>query len=245
MKSFKLAFVVFAVLGLVSQLPAEAALITVVNSKNSADETRNVSGFSGVSSAGSYNVYITMGNTENLRMEGDSEQISLIETVVEEGTLRIRTQKNSRNWNSGFRNRVNIYITAKSLKSITLSGSGNIEVKNVVSGNELTTSLSGSGDISVTTDVKNYVASISGSGGINTKGSAENAKISVNGSGGFSGSNLKTSVASARVAGSGGITIHADKALDATTAGSGHIRYSGNANVVAHKAGSGSISRRN
>ena len=46
-------------------------------------ETRNVSGFHGISSGGSFNVYITLGNQESLRLEGDADVLKEIETVVE------------------------------------------------------------------------------------------------------------------------------------------------------------------
>ena len=227
-----------------SQLDASSALITVVNSKKiAADETRNVSGFSGISSAGSYNVIITMGNTESLKLEGDAEQIAEIETVVEEGILKIRNKKRSGSWNRNWNGKVNVYVNAKALKSITLSGSGDIDVKGVVKSADVTTTLSGSGSISLTVDAKNYAATISGSGEIEVKGKTENAKINVNGSGDFEGDGLRTSVASARVSGSGDISINADKALDAAMSGSGNIRYGGNANVKSTKSGSGRISK--
>ncbi len=227
-----------------AHLEASSALITVVSSKiKPADETRNVSGFSGISSAGSYNVIITMGNTEGLKLQGDAEQISQIETVVEEGILKIRNKKRNGSWNTGWTSKVNIYVNAKTLKSITLSGSGDIDVKGVVKSTDVTTTLSGSGSISLAIDATNYAATISGSGEIEVKGKTENAKISVNGSGDFEGDDLRTSVATARVSGSGDISINANKALDATMSGSGNIRYGGNANVKSTKSGSGRISK--
>ena len=50
-------------------------------------EERNVSGFKGISSSGSYDIKISMGNKESLKLEGDVEAISDIETVVENGIL--------------------------------------------------------------------------------------------------------------------------------------------------------------
>ncbi len=244
MRYFKnsLALLVFLVAS--AQLDASSALITVVNSKKAvSDETRNVSGFNGISSAGSYNVIITMGNTEGLKLEGDTEQISEIETVVEDGTLKIRNKKRSGSWNRGWTSKVNIYVNAKSLKSITLSGSGDIDVKGTVKSTDVTTTLSGSGSISLTVDATNYAATISGSGEIEVKGKTENAKINVNGSGDFEGDGLRTSVASARMSGSGDISINADKDLEAAMSGSGNIRYGGNANVKSTKSGSGRISK--
>ncbi|MEJ7694248.1 head GIN domain-containing protein [Daejeonella sp.] len=235
---------VLALLVASSHLESYAALITVVNSsKTFADETRNVSGFTGITSAGSYNVTITMGNTESLRLEGDAEQIAEIETVVEGGVLKISTKKRTgsswNNWNS----KVNIYVNAKSLKSITLSGSGDIDVKGVVKSTDVSTVLSGSGSIELAMAATNYSATISGSGRIKASGHADNAKITVAGSGDFEGNGLRTNVTSAKVSGSGDISVNADKTLEAAMSGSGNIRYSGSANVKSSKSGSGRISK--
>jgi hypothetical protein len=244
MRIFKPYLAVFALLTISSQLDAASILASPVNTRKMlSDETREVSGFSGISSAGSYNVFITMGNTESLKIEGDSEQISLIETVVEDGILKIRTKNRNKSWKQNFNGKVNIYVTAKSLEKITLSGSGNIKVSGVVKANDLNTTLSGSGSISLSVDADNYTATISGSGGINVKGNAENAKINLSGSGSFEGRDLKTSATTARVNGSGGVRIQADKSIEAAMSGSGNIRYSGNASVRSTKSGSGNISK--
>lgn len=244
MRIFKTPLLLLTLCAMSSQLIASKAINPVENHiKTILDENRNVSGFSGISSAGSYNVFITMGNTESLKIEGDSQQISEIETVVEDGTLKIRNKNRVKGWKQNFNGKVNIYITAKSLRNITLSGSGNIDVKGVVKSEDIQNTLSGSGSISLAIDAENYTATISGSGGIKVKGNAENAKINLSGSGNFEGRDLNTSNTTARVNGSGGIRIHADKAIDAAMSGSGNIRYSGNASVKTTKSGSGSVSK--
>jgi hypothetical protein len=244
MRYFKNYLALLAFLIASAQLDASSALINVVKSKKiAADETRKVTGFTGLSSSGSYNVIITMGNSESIRLDGEAEQIAEIETVVEEGTLKIRNKKRTGSWNNNWRGKVNIYVNAKSLKNITLSGSGDIDVKGTVKSTDLATTLSGSGSITLTLDATNYAATISGSGEINASGKADNAKINVNGSGDFDGNGLRTNVASAKVSGSGDISINADKALDAAMSGSGNIRYSGSANVKSTKSGSGRITK--
>lgn len=244
MRSFKTCLVILTFLVASAHLESYSTSITVVSSKKIvADENRNVSGFSGISSSGSYNVTITMGSTESLRLEGNAEQIAEIETVVEDGILKIRNKKRTGSWNNNWTGKVNIYVNAKSLKSINLSGSGNIDVKGVVKSTDVSTTLSGSGGIALTVDATNYSATISGSGEIKARGKADNAKINVNGSGDFDGDGLRTNVTSAKVSGSGDITVTADKALDAAMSGSGNIRYNGAASVKSTKSGSGRISK--
>ncbi|PWG80029.1 head GIN domain-containing protein [Pararcticibacter amylolyticus] len=205
-------------------------------------EERQVRGFNAVHSAGAFDVYIKMGTTENLRLEGDEEQISKIETEVENGILKISYKRgiNFRGWNN---KRVSVYITARSIEGLALSGSGNMEVTGTVRSTKLNTKVSGSGNIRFTAAVSTLNASISGSGKIKASGSAGSADIAISGSGEFSGKELKTSDSNIKVSGSGNAYIHADKSLNAVVSGSGDVFYSGNPAVRQSKSGSGRISR--
>ena len=218
-------------------------LVNIVKTKKLNGEQRNVSGFKGVSSSGSYNVKITMGSKESLRLEGDEDVIKEIETVVEDGILKIKNKKHfDRTWRSS-KGKVNIYITAKTLNSITLSGSGDISVDGLVKSNRLTNTLSGSGSISLSTAAEEYIGTISGSGEITVSGKADKANIKIGGSGDFKGRNFKTLAADIKVSGSGNVSIGAENTLDAVVSGSGDILYSGNPKVSKTKNGSGNISR--
>jgi hypothetical protein len=237
----------FTILLFVISISKPACAITenksLKNNKNTIDETRSVAGFSGVSSAGNYTIYITMGNKESLRLEGSAEVLKEIETKVENGVLRIGRRKilNKRSWTNT--ERIYIYIEAKTLHSLSVVGSGDIKVSGVVNATKLSTSISGSGNISLEMDAKSYVALISGSGEIEAKGKSENTSITIAGSGDFEGANLESEIANAKISGSGDIVITVNKALDALVSGSGDIKYGGNPSVKYSKSGSGNISK--
>lgn len=244
MKKIKNLFAIAILLIADIQITNAASLITINQSNKAFDtEDRQVSGFSGISSSGSFNIIVTMGNTETLKLEGDKETISEIETKVESGILKIsRNKEYTNNWNSS-KGKVTIYITAKSLNSLTQSGSGDMKVDGTVKADRLATTLRGSGSISLTADAKNYSGTISGSGEINVKGNTDHAKVTIAGSGEFEGKNLRSDDADIQISGSGDASITAEKTLDAVVSGSGNIRYSGNAQVTKTKNGSGSVSK--
>ena len=216
-------------------------LLNNINNDISIEE-RQVSNFNGISSSGAYDVYIKMGNTESLKIEGDGDLIKNIETKVEEGTLKIRNSKTSSGWNWNNR-KTKIYITAKSLNHLSLSGSGEMELSNTIKTDKLNTSVSGSGSIRLDVTTKIYNAAISGSGKINASGITQSANIAVSGSGEFEGRKLNTKTADIKVSGSGNVLIHADDHLNAHLSGSGNITYSGNAQVNQVKSGSGRITK--
>ncbi|MXV16050.1 head GIN domain-containing protein [Hufsiella ginkgonis] len=213
----------------------------VIKHTPSDSETRQVSGFHGIASGGSFNVTVNIGSQESLKIEGDSEVLAKIETVVEKGILVIRTKRGMNwGWNTG---KVNVYVTARSLSTLTCSGSGSITVEDRLKSAELNTVVSGSGSIRLSADTKDYNAVISGSGSISIAGSATDASILVSGSGGFRGSDFSTSSTSVKVSGSGSVHVAAEKTLDAKLSGSGSVRYSGNAQVSMVKSGSGSVKK--
>lgn len=204
------------------------------------EETRQVSGFHALSNSGSIEVEVRFGNRESVRLEGDGDLLREIETVVEDGTLKIRYRRGVRF--DGFRSgKVKAYVTARRLNALSMSGSGSIQVSGPVTGDELAASLSGSGWISVESNVSELNAAISGSGRIAVHGRAERSNVSLSGSGRFQGEKLKSRQASVKISGSGNVYIHADAQLDASISGSGNVHYSGNAVTNVRTAGSGKV----
>jgi len=205
-----------------------------------ADETRPVSGFHGVSNSGSIKVEVTLGNTESVRLTGDDDLIDEIETVVENGILKIR-YKNQRRTEGRQWGTVTAYVAARRLDALSQSGSGSIIVSGRISGDELNGALSGSGSLTFDADVAECNASISGSGRITVNGKAERTNVTLSGSGRFSGEKLKSGSASLQLSGSGNIFIYAENQLNASISGSGNVHYSGNAQTNVRTSGSGRL----
>jgi hypothetical protein len=228
---------ILLLLPLISVAGARTAI--AINEKIAIDEDREVSGFTGVASSGPFDVYIKLGSKESLRLEGDEEVIVDVVTKVEKGILLVHMKKNKiiRNFN----HKVKVYITAQSLESLTVSGSGNMQVDGRIKADDFAATVSGSGNLDMILECDNLAASISGSGRINTSGSSDNAHIVISGSGNFDGKKFETNEADIKVSGSGNASIHADDSLSAILSGSGNIRYSGNAKVNLIKSGSGGV----
>lgn len=205
------------------------------------NETRHVSGFHAISNSGSIALEVRLGGDETLRLEGDGEAIRNIETVVEQGVLKIRFRRGVRQRNWG---KVTAYVTAKQIDGLSQSGSGSVTVLDPIEGSGINASLSGSGKITFVSDTETLNASISGSGRIRVSGQASQSNVSVSGSGGFDGAKLVSGESRLKVAGSGSIDAHVDRQLDAAVSGSGNITYSGDAQANVRTAGSGKVRRR-
>ena len=211
--------------------------------KNSTED-RHITGFNAVNVAGSFDVYITQGSSESVKVDAPADIIGRIVTEVEGGTLKIYTKREENgNW-SWHDKKVVIYVAIKDVNAISLSGSGDVFFKDGVKATTLKLKLTGSGDISGRLSVKNLDSSIAGSGDITVTGSADNSSVSVVGSGDFTANNLVTSTTTVRVAGSGDARVNASEKIDASVIGSGDVHYTGSPKSInTSKAGSGSVSR--
>ena len=222
-----------------------AVLVFAATLKTSAqsEETRQVSGFNGIASSGPFDVHVNINGTESLKISANPDIIKEIETVVEDGKLKIKF-KHHHEWSDDHTGRIDVYVTAKSLSSLVNAGSGAIKVEGRLSGNDVDVVLSGSGDIESSVKSERLHATISGSGSIRLSGNAEEAKLTITGSGEIKAKELKTGSTSVMIAGSGSAYFDADKTVSASIVGSGNVVYSGSATVTNSRSiGSGSVSK--
>jgi hypothetical protein len=242
MKSLtKLLLAIALTTGTIGYTIAKANTI-IINTQNTED--RHLSGFSSVDVGGSFDVIITQGSTESVKVTAPSDIMNRIITEVEGGVLKIHT-KNGSDWNNMFgHKKIVVYVSAKTLNGVTLSGSGDVKFDQGVRANSFKLKLSGSGDLSGKLDVKTLETSLSGSGDIKISGKADESSVSIVGSGDFSGKELITNSTSIRVAGSGDAKVNVNQKLDASVVGSGDIYYTGSVKTInSSKAGSGEIHR--
>jgi hypothetical protein len=207
-------------------------------------EDRHLTGFNAVNVAGSFDVYITQGSSESVKVDAPADIIGRIVTEVEGGTLKIYTKRDDNNSWSWHDKKVVIYVALKDVNAITLAGSGDIFFKEGLKATSLKLKLSGSGDITGKLNVKNLDSSIAGSGDITISGSADTSTVSVVGSGDFTAQGMTTGSTRVSVAGSGDARVNVSDKLDASVVGSGDVHYTGSPKSInTSKAGSGSVSR--
>ncbi|KQB99939.1 head GIN domain-containing protein [Pedobacter sp. Hv1] len=222
--------------------PVLASYPVSVSFSKSKKQERDVKNFNGVAAGGPINVVITLGSTEGLRFEGDADAISTLVVEVKGNILVIRPENSWKSWSRKYDNKkITAYVSAKTIKSLTMSGSGNLSVNGKIKENTLTTTLSGSGSITANADIANYTGVISGSGNLNISGGADDATITISGSGAFTRKGFSVSRLSTVISGSGSVTIVAQDNIDAVISGSGSINYSGDPKVEKRVSGSGRV----
>lgn len=201
-------------------------------------QTRAVGHFSGVALSLPGTVEVRIGNTEGVMVETDDNLQPLVETVVEDGTLKIRPAR--RNMDMHIRT-LRVVVQARSIERLALAGSGSINA-DTLRAPRLQFDIGGSGDINVkNVDSETVSARIGGSGDLKAGGSAHQLSLSLAGSGNADLGQLKAASASVKVAGSGESTVWATGALSVSIAGSGDVSYYGNPTVSRSVMGSGDV----
>ena len=207
-------------------------------------ETREVSNFHGIVSGGSFNIVVKMGNEESLEIKGDEDDIDRIETIVQNGTLKIRMKRDLKNFNIPFNSQVNIYITAKKLDALTVSGSGNLEVEGKLNSARANIQLSGSGSVKANVETQSVSVILSGSGGLNLSGTTGSSTITISGSGDLEAVDLKSKTSNIKIAGNATATLYVEDYLNVSLVGPCSVKYKGGAEVkLINLVGSGSVTK--
>jgi len=205
-------------------------------------QNRPISQFFGINSNGPFDIQVAIGSTESVSVQADSAIISYVETVVQSPfVLFVRFSEAATNIN--FQGGIKVLVTARTLVSLTSSGSGPITVTGTVVANDIQVEASGSGDIMAPIKVNNANVILSGSGNFFTSGKAKNANINISGSGSFFGKALATQVTNIAIYSSGNVELYCENDLSVWIAGSGSVQYGGNPAVNQQITGSGSLTQ--
>lgn len=212
----------------------------VTGSGNVKAETRTVGGFSGIALSVPGKAEIIQSGSEGITIETDDNILPLIETIVEEGKLKIRFKE--RNMSVSTKT-LRMTINVKSIESLAVAGSGDLHAAKLQAG-KLKTSIAGAGDVYITTlDADTLTLSIAGSGNFAAGGKANAVEGKIAGSGDIRIENLAANNVKLSIAGSGDAKVWAKETLTVSVAGSGDVAYYGDAKVKQSVAGSGTIKR--
>ena len=203
-------------------------------------QKRQVGNFDKISLGIAADLYLTQGSLTSLELEGDTDDLEDIVTEVKNDELLIR-YKNDRSWRFG-RDRVTIYLTMQDIASVSLGGSGKIIGENSIEADNLSLSVSGSGRIELKIEADDLEQKISGSGSISISGEADRAEISISGSGNLEALDLEVDDCVVRISGSGRCKISVGDSLEANISGSGSVYYKGDPDrLISNVSGSGKV----
>lgn len=207
--------------------------------------------------AGSDNVILTQGDTLSIDVEGSDEAVAALRFVLDEKTLGIMREGDM--WDGS--DAATIRVTMPAPSEIVITGSGNIEARDLAENadisilgsgdftggdaevNSLEVNIGGSGSAKFgTLTAQSLEVTLGGSGSVSASGSAERLEVNLGGSGGADLSGFKADDAEISIAGSGSVSLQSDGEVEANILGSGSVSVKGDAKCTENAAGSGSLS---
>lgn len=208
-------------------------------------EKRFVSEFYGVENHTEFDLEVVADSVYAVEVIADQNLLSYINTSVRDGNLIVDTE-NDRCLNSS--NEIIVEVRMPVIDLVELTGSGNIDVYDFDC-NYIEIKNSGSGDIDVTNMVSTSTVDVvcTGSGDIVLVwGKARKGNYLLSGSGNIEADDFSVEECYATNSGSGHIYCYVFDLLHATISGSGDILYSGSPDeIIENDSGSGELRSRN
>ncbi len=201
---------------------------------NIVEETRDLDDFSKISVSRGMNVYIIQGTSTKVTVKADENLLKVIDTYVDDNTLKVTTTKGIRNASSN-----KVYVTVTDLEFIkSTSGS------NVFSEDSLTTKnleIRGTAGSNVRLSLEAGELTISAAAGSNIflDGKAKSVTMKASSGSNIKAGDLQTENCDAKVSSGANIWIKVQNGLTAKASSGGNLFYLGEPNPLSVTKSSG------
>ena len=217
-------------------------------------EVRNVASFETIDVSGRFLVMLYPGTKPEVTVVAADEYIADVETVVENGVLKINMLDLTDNKNvsivDGLKTKYNdylirqpieIHIAVTNVTKIFVNGVTTLETESMLKLQNLYININDASKANLNIEIDNgFMAALSGASKMDIYGKAENADISVSGASSFEGKDFKTHNAKMTLSGASRANIHVTESLDAELKGATKLVCSGSPKNIRQNASRGS-----
>lgn len=210
----------------------------VKGNRNVITQDRTItSDFDAISVSNGIEVRLTMSDDTSLSLEADENLHDLIITEVDDGVLRIYSEKNI--WSAKSKK---VYLTASDIVKIKATSGANVYSENTISADEFDVRTSSGADVRLMLDVSDLICNTSSGSGARLKGTTGSFKANSSSGSDIRAKDLVTRSCTADVSSGANISVNVTGKLNANASSGGGIRYSGNPeNVQKNSSSGGSI----
>lgn len=205
---------------------------------NTVTTTRSAQGFSHLEVSDGFEVEITRGTAEALRVEAPEGFQPYIKTEVENGTLRIYLQEHV---SSSGLSPEKVYLTVTNLEGVTASGGSRITSMDTLRSAAFSIAGSGSSVFTFPLQVSELNCEASGSSELNLSGAAEGIATNFSGSSRLHAFDLATTSATINGSGSSRFEVRVSSALAVSTSGGSETYYKGHPAITQSLSGGSRI----
>ncbi len=143
-------------------------------------QDRNVESFNGVEVRSGIDLTVSQGSLSGLVIEADENLQEYIVSEVSNGTLEIYVRKNTNIQKS---TRMAAHLTVSDLKTLSISGGGDVKSLNQIVSGDFSASISGGGDLSFDLRADRMACSMSGGGDASLDGEIGQLSLTLSGGG--------------------------------------------------------------
>lgn len=211
-------------------------------SGNITEENRSVTQFTKLILETEATVLLSQDNTSGVRVQADDNLQNIIETEVEDGTLKISSPKCLNPTKT-----IKIYVSTKNIDEVILTGNGKIIASSGISSDAIKFMIAGNGLITIDElHAKNIYTQITGNGKVTLAGDVTTHTIESTGSGIVHAYKLKAINTKLNITGMGNCEVYSENRLDVRITGNGNVSYIGKPKTLRKEIyGNGKLTSKN
>ncbi len=213
----------------------------ITGNGNVVEETRDISGFTGVKVSSGIDVYLSQGSSFEVRVEADENLLDVIRTEKEGNMLVVKTERVSIRKAKSKK----VHVTLPELSDLKISSAGDLVGQTPFDCEDLRISISSAGDLSLEVEAGRIDLDISSSGDASLSGSAEEFNVGLSSAGDLNAFDLVAASVDVNVSSAGDARVHATEEISMSASSAGNIYYRGDAKVMHSQSSSaGNISHK-
>ncbi len=194
-------------------------------------EIRQVKNFKEIKVSAGIDLYLTMGETEEVRIVADDDIIDDIKTEVKDGALHIYMKNNNWfNWSRANKSR-KAYVTVKELEAIRASSGSDVRTSNTLKGERLMVTASSGSDVEIDVFYKNLKIDTSSGSDARVSGKVKNLEAESSSGSSIKAQDLESQNCKAKASSGSDIFVSVSDEFYARASSGADIRYSGNPSV--------------
>jgi hypothetical protein len=179
-------------------------------------------------------LYISQGTKNQITVEADENLQDIITTEVNDGILKIYSEKNI--WRAKARK---IYVTIKNIEAITATSGSDVYTNETLKVNNLNISATSGADIHISVDADTVKTTATSGSEIEVSGVSNNHTSKATSGASIDAYQLRSKNVTARVTSGADINVYASESIDAKATSGGDIDFKGSPEKVNKKTSSG------
>jgi hypothetical protein len=221
-------------------LVASAQNGKAINDANA--QTRNVKGFHGIRIGGGIDLYLSQGPEAVAVSASKPEYRDKIQTVVENGILKIYLQNTGSHLIWGLSNpKLKAYVSITTIDELKASGGSDVYIDKSIKSDKLVMNLSGGSDFRGQVDIKDLSIDQSGGSDVDISGNVGSLRVDASGGSDLKAYDLVTETCTIEASGGSDAEITVNKELTVDASGGSDVYYKGSG-VIRNMKSSGSSS---